>query len=346
MKNKLYLFLSVMGTTFLLTGCNVDTASLLSGSGETQVQGTVTNPITTTNTQTGIPAQGTGTPAANTTGMTSYVQIFVDPQTGQLVTLDPATGQLVPYAAPVVASQDATAQTNNANQAAAQANATTQATPQNNTTTQAATTQNNTTNQAAAPQNNVASQPAPVQNNTVTQAPAAQNNTTTQAAAPQANTTTTTSNGYIGESRALQIALDHAGVKASDTLFSYAKLDYDDGRYEYDVEFYAGNQEYDYEIDARTGRILAYDYDMESHFVPPAQQGQAGTGSVSIETAKQTALSRVPGATANNIRIYSDYDDGRLVYEGKIIYNAMEYEFEISAATGAIIEWDVESVYD
>ena len=35
-----------------------------------------------------------------------------------------------------------------------------------------------------------------------------------------------------------------------------------------------------------------------------------------------------------------------IVYEGKIIYNALEYEFEISAATGDIIEWDVESVYD
>ena len=41
-----------------------------------------------------------------------------------------------------------------------------------------------------------------------------------------------------------------------------------------------------------------------------------------------------------------DYDDGRTEYEGKIIYGGMEYEFTINAATGAVTEWDAESVYD
>ena len=41
-----------------------------------------------------------------------------------------------------------------------------------------------------------------------------------------------------------------------------------------------------------------------------------------------------------------DYDDGRTEYEGKIIYGGMEYEFTINAATGAVTEWDAESVCD
>ena len=41
-----------------------------------------------------------------------------------------------------------------------------------------------------------------------------------------------------------------------------------------------------------------------------------------------------------------DYDDGRTEYEGKIIYGGMEYEFTINATTGAVTEWDAESVYD
>ena len=41
-----------------------------------------------------------------------------------------------------------------------------------------------------------------------------------------------------------------------------------------------------------------------------------------------------------------DYDDGRTEYEGKIIYGGMEYEFTINAATGAVTEWEAESVYD
>ena len=57
-------------------------------------------------------------------------------------------------------------------------------------------------------------------------------------------------------------ALDHAGVKAKDTVFLYAELDYDDGLRVYDVEFFSENKEYDYKIDAATGEILGFDYDI------------------------------------------------------------------------------------
>ena len=39
-------------------------------------------------------------------------------------------------------------------------------------------------------------------------------------------------------------------------------------------------------------------------------------------------------------------DDGRKQYEGTIIYDEMKYEFEVDAYSGAIREWDAESVYD
>ena len=58
-------------------------------------------------------------------------------------------------------------------------------------------------------------------------------------------------------------------------------------------------------------------------------------------------LAGVSGATEKDIYEWKlDYDDGRTEYEGKIIYGGMEYEFTINAATGAVTEWDVESVYD
>lgn len=64
-------------------------------------------------------------------------------------------------------------------------------------------------------------------------------------------------------------------------------------------------------------------------------------------TAKQTALARVSGATEKDIYEWKlDYDDSRPEYEGKIIYGGTEYEFTIDANTGAIIEWDMESIYD
>ena len=44
--------------------------------------------------------------------------------------------------------------------------------------------------------------------------------------------------------------------------------------------------------------------------------------------------------------VKTDYEDGRLVYEGEFFYSDLEYEFEIDAATGAVIDWDMESIYD
>ena len=66
-----------------------------------------------------------------------------------------------------------------------------------------------------------------------------------------------------------------------------------------------------------------------------------------LDYAKQTALNRVPGASASNIYKFKlDFDDGRWEYEGEIRYGTMEYDFTIDAASGNIIEWDMGSIYD
>lgn len=73
----------------------------------------------------------------------------------------------------------------------------------------------------------------------------------------------TSARGFIGVDRAKSIALGHAGVSASSVSFSKAKLDDDDGRGVYEIEFYVGNTEYDYEIDAHSGGIIEYDIDRD-----------------------------------------------------------------------------------
>ena len=83
--------------------------------------------------------------------------------------------------------------------------------------------------------------------------------------------------------------------------------------------------------------------------VPTPSQSTNTNANVKISeaTAKQIALSSVPGATAANIYKFKlDFDDGRWEYEGEIRYGTMEYDFTIDANTGAIIEWDMESIYD
>ena len=135
-------------------------------------------------------------------------------------------------------------------------------------------------------------------------------------------------------------------MKEADTAYLSVKLDYDDGAKIYDVEFYAGSTEYDYEIDAATGTIRSKDFDAEG-YTRPADSSSSGTSGVITEAkAQEIALAKVPGATADHIRLHLDEDDGHFLYEGTIFYDSMEYEFEIDAYSGAILEWDAESIYD
>ena len=160
----------------------------------------------------------------------------------------------------------------------------------------------------------------------------------TNPASSQATQPNSTSSA-ITKDKAKSIALQDAGVKESDTQFLWVKEDYEDGRAVYDVEFYANGTEYDYEIEKSSGRILNSDYDIE-HYSP--NNGSGNTTTISLEKARSIALAKVPGASASDVRIHLDRDDERQIYEGEIYYNRMEYEFEIDAFTGNIIEWSKE----
>lgn len=172
---------------------------------------------------------------------------------------------------------------------------------------------------------------------TQTDAPASGATTTPAQITPS----TSTSTGAVDEAKAQEIALAHAGVNAADATITKSKLDYDDGRQVYELEWYANGAKYDYEVAVATGEIVNFGYKAKTVV------GTGNSATVSEATAKQTALARVSGATAANIYKFKlDFDDGRWEYEGEIRYGTMEYDFTIDANTGALLEWDMESIYD
>ena len=68
---------------------------------------------------------------------------------------------------------------------------------------------------------------------------------------------------YIGVDKAKSIAVGHAGFSLSDVQFSKAKLENDDGHTVYEIEFYQGDVEYDYTINAATGAVMEFDAERE-----------------------------------------------------------------------------------
>ncbi len=79
--------------------------------------------------------------------------------------------------------------------------------------------------------------------------------------APVSQPAQTGAKQQISSQQALTIALKHAGLSESSVMLPRVKQDIDHGRLVYEVSFYAGYFEYDYDIDAYTGQILKYDRD-------------------------------------------------------------------------------------
>ena len=160
---------------------------------------------------------------------------------------------------------------------------------------------------------------------------------------------------YIGEEKAKTIALEHAGLKAADVTFIKAHLDHDDGRAVYDVEFYSGNVEYDYEIDAVSGDIREYDRDIENYSISHGGSSHSGSSGTSSSGSTSTSADYIGEAKAKSIalehaglseadvtrmKVSLDRDDGRVEYEVEFNKGRMEYQYDIDAVTGSIIEWD------
>ena len=188
-------------------------------------------------------------------------------------------------------------------------------------------------------------------NEQTTEQPAGNEQTTEQPSAEQPVAGQTTEQPVTGqqpqqsasitEEQAKEIAANHAGVAVADLTFHSVSLEEDDGRRVYDVEFYSGSTEYDYEIDAATGDILSYDNDVENFSIP--QQQSTTTGSyIGDDAAKAAALQRA-GLIEDQVRWEKcelDEDDGRFSYELEFSSGQHEYECEVEAFTGEILNFE------
>lgn len=125
-------------------------------------------------------------------------------------------------------------------------------------TKESAPTQSTQTQNTPAPKES-----APTQNTPAVKESAPAQPTQTQSSPEQKESTQTETSNQISVESAKQIALSSAGVTSAN--FSKAKLDTEDGRLVYEVEFYVGNTEYEYEIDAYTGAIVDWDIDVEDN---------------------------------------------------------------------------------
>lgn len=172
----------------------------------------------------------------------------------------------------------------------------------------------------------------------------------------------------LSEEAVKTIALADANLSTDEVKMISIRYETDDMVPEYEIDFYSDNIEYEYTIHAKTGDILSKDIHengynpkdvatnaadkstnqdtSNTHHTNANTSASNNTTEIGLEEAKKIALAQVPGASAANIvKAKRDHDDGQIEYDIEIIYNNMEYEFEILGSNGTIIGFDSESIH-
>lgn len=141
----------------------------------------------------------------------------------------------------------------------------------------------------------------------------------------------------IDISTAKSIALEYTGVDPAAAYDWDIELSTQGGKTVYEIEFEVGRNDYDLIIDAVTGEVL---------FSKTDKQAAAPETPNTIPEADAKAIALdFAGVTEAEITKYEaklDWEDGVLVYEIEFERGRDDYEFVINAATGEILEYDID----
>ena len=171
-------------------------------------------------------------------------------------------------------------------------------------------------------------------------------------------------NQGIGLDQATKVALQNAGFEESDVTLLRGHFDRDDGISTYDIEFRGSDGfDYDYVISANDGTIIEANRELAELLSGAQNQQDSGqaqesasqsggssqdTNYISADKAQSIALQHagVSASDATFRKAHLDRDDGIYVYELEFVSGDLEYDYEIHATTGAILDWDRDSIYD
>ena len=161
----------------------------------------------------------------------------------------------------------------------------------------------------------------------------------------------------IGQDKALEAALIHAGLEKTDAQLVKSSMGMDDGQIIYEFDFISGDTKYEYEIDGTTAAVREFSKEVitsAGQDNPPESgtaanpDASAGSGYIGVDKAKAIALSDagIKSSAATFTRAKLDRDDGRAQYEIDFYTADREYDYEIDASTGKILDRDSEPLDD
>ena len=150
----------------------------------------------------------------------------------------------------------------------------------------------------------------------------------------------------IGKDAAAYAAEQYAGTTALDSVTAEVDSELDEFPAHYEVELHTAWGEFEYLVDAYTGKVLSGQKDLltTAPVGDETAKPTAPTGDIGHAKAKSIALNHagVSESKAYDMEIELDDEDGTLVYEVEFKFGGMEYSYKINAATGAILKHEAE----
>ena len=157
----------------------------------------------------------------------------------------------------------------------------------------------------------------------------------------------------IGKEAAAYAAEQYAGTTALDSVTAEGDSELDESPAHYEVELQTAWGEFEYLVDAYTGKVLSGQKNLltaastPNETTKPSDQRPDPSGTaqdIGHAKAKSIALNHagVSENEAYDMEIELDDEDGTLVYEVEFKSGNMEYDYEINAASGAILKHEAE----
>lgn len=158
----------------------------------------------------------------------------------------------------------------------------------------------------------------------------------------------------ITKAEAKIVALKDAGLSEAEASALRTRLEFDDGRFQYEVDFYSNGTEYEYLIQAKNGEIIARDIDGKGNGNNDMQdignQFAADGNSTaqpqedSLDEAKAAAL-KDAGLSESDVtfkKTEPDHSHGTQIYDIEFYTSDTKYDYEIDASNGMVLEKNIE----
>ena len=158
---------------------------------------------------------------------------------------------------------------------------------------------------------------------------------------------TASSSAYVGEKTAKDAAYAHADIKEADVVKVKCELDWEDGAMVYEIDFDTKDFEYEYEIDAKTGKVVKFEKEeSDEEYVPlnPANNQTTSNEYISKDAAIAAAIKHA-GVSKDSVYDYScelDHEHGMVIYEIEFKADGYECDYDINALTGDVVRYERE----